>query len=450
MQLLHSINKKQSLLRALPLNTKEKKMEIKGSREWNFCVEEEEQGNTASAVTVRGVLNTLYQNIRKDDNNTPVDVVIPIGHGDPSNFPCFRTPPTAEDAVVNALRSANFNSYSYTNGLPSARKAIAEYLSQDLPNKLTVDDVFVTLGCIQAIEMIITALARPGANVLFPRPGFPYYEARAAWSKLEVRHYDLIPEQGWEVDLQHVEALSDENTVAMVVINPGNPCGSVYNAQHLEKIAETARKLRFVVVADEVYAHICFGSTPFIPMGVYASIVPVLTLGSISKRLGVPGWRLGWIVTNDPDGILKKSGLTRKIINCLDISTDPVTFIQGAIPDMLQNTTKEYYSKIVAIVKEAAEICYSKIKNNPVIDCPHKPEGSMFVMVKLNVSLLADINDDLEFCLKLAQEESVIVMPGVALGMKNWLRITFAIEPSLLEDGLQRIEVFCHRHAKKQ
>ncbi|XP_060957927.1 retrovirus-related Pol polyprotein from transposon RE2 isoform X2 [Cannabis sativa] len=103
---------------------------------------------------------------------------------------------------------------------------------------------------------------------------------------------------------------------------------------------ETARKLRFVVVADEVYAHICFGSTPFIPMGVYASIVPVLTLGSISKRLGVPGWRLGWIVTNDPDGILKKSGLTRKIINCLDISTDPVTFIQ-VIPTVIGHDLDE-------------------------------------------------------------------------------------------------------------
>ncbi|XP_062105946.1 tyrosine aminotransferase-like [Humulus lupulus] len=425
-------------------------MEINGSREWNFRVEEEEQGNAASAVTVRGVLNLLFQNIRKDDNNKPVDVVIPLGHGDPSNFPSFRTAAAAEDAVVHALRSAKFNSYSSTNGLPSTRRAIAEYLSDDLPNKLTPDDVFVTLGCIQAIEMVITALARPGANVLFPRPGFPYYEARAAFCKLEVRHYNLIPEQGWEVDLEHVEALSDENTVGMVMINPGNPCGSVYTAQHLEKIAEMAKKLRFVVVADEVYAHICFGSTPFVPMGVYASVAPVLTLGSISKRLCVPGWRLGWIVTNDPHGILKKSGLTRKMINCLDVSADPVTFIQGAIPDMLQNTTKEYYSKIVAIVKETAETCYSKIKDNPVIDCPHKPEGSMFVMVKLNVSLLDDINDDLEFCIKLVQEESVIVMPGVALGMKNWLRITFAIEPSLLEDGLQRIEAFCQRHAKKQ
>ncbi|KAF5948288.1 hypothetical protein HYC85_014245 [Camellia sinensis] len=71
------------------------------------------------------------------------------------------------------------------------------------------------------------------------------------------------------------------------------------------------------------------------------------------------------------------------------------------------------------------------------------------LQVKLNLSLLEGINDDMEFCGKLAKEESVIVLPGVALGLKNWLRITFATEPSSLEDGLGRINAFCLRHAKK-
>ena len=80
------------------------------------------------------------------------------------------------------------------------------------------------------------ALTRPGANVLLPRPGFPYHEARARCSRLQVRHYDLLPQQSWEINLQTVQALSDENTVAMFIINPGNPCGSVYTHQHLEKV----------------------------------------------------------------------------------------------------------------------------------------------------------------------------------------------------------------------
>ncbi len=63
------------------------------------------------------------------------------------------------------------------------------------------------------------------------------------------------------------------------------------------------------MISDEVYSHLAFGSNPFVPMGVFGSIVPILTLGSISKRWIVPGWRLGWIVTCDPNGIFQQSGV---------------------------------------------------------------------------------------------------------------------------------------------
>lgn len=72
-------------------------------------------------------------------------------------------------------------------------------------------------------------------------------------------------------------------------------------------MAETARRLGILVVADEVYSHLTFGSAPFVPMGAFGSVVPVLTLGSLSKRWVVPGWRLGWIVTTDPNGVLKQT-----------------------------------------------------------------------------------------------------------------------------------------------
>lgn len=120
-------------------------------------------------------------------------------------------------------------------------RAIAAYLSEDLPYKLSSDDVFITSGCTQAIDVALALLACPGANILLPRPGFPIYELCATFRHLEVRHFDLLPERGWEVDLNGVESLADQNTVAMVVINPGNPCGNVYSQQHLKKVSFASR-----------------------------------------------------------------------------------------------------------------------------------------------------------------------------------------------------------------
>ena len=86
--------------------------------------------------------------------------------------------------------------------------------------------------------MILTVLARPNANILLPRPGYPYYEARAIFSNIEFRYFDLLPEKDWEVNLHTVELLADENTVAIVIINPGNPCGNVYKYEHLKKVSK--------------------------------------------------------------------------------------------------------------------------------------------------------------------------------------------------------------------
>lgn len=351
---------------------------------------------------------------------------------------------------MEALRSGKHNGYSPTVGVLPARRAIAEYLSRDLPYQLSPDNIYLTAGCCQAIEVIISVLAQPGSNVLLPKPGFPMYESRTMFSSLEARHFNLLPERGWEADLDSLEARADENTVAMVIINPSNPCGSVYSYDHLAKIAETARKLGIIIIADEVYDHLVFGNKPFIPMGVFADIVPVITLGSISKRWLVPGWRLGWIATCDLNGVLKEAQVDKLIENYINITNDPATFIQGAVPQIIANTKEDYFNKILNLLRNSADLCYDKIKETRGITCPHKPEGSMFVMVKLDLSWLDGIQDDLDFCCRLAKEDSVIVLPGSALGMKDWIRITFAMDVPTLENALERIKSFCQRHAKLQ
>ncbi|GFP79653.1 probable aminotransferase tat2 [Phtheirospermum japonicum] len=397
-------------------------------------------------ISIKRILGLLRENITdvSDDGKK----VISLGIGDPTAYSCFNTTSVAQEAVVDALRSGKFNGYPPNSaGLLHTRKALAEYLSRDLPYKLLPDDVYVTAGCTQAIEIALSILARPGANILLPRPGFPIYGLCAAFRNLEVRYFDLIPEKQWEVDLGAVEKLADNNTVAMVIINPGNPCGNVYTYRNLKEIAETAKRLGIVVIADEVYGHLVFGDNPFVPMGFFGSIAPVITLGSISKRWLVPGWRLGWLVTNDPDGSLKSPKFVERLKKYCDINGGPATFIQAAVPTIIEETQQVFFIKTINILKQTSDICYEKIKEIPCMSCPAKPEGSMVFMVKLNISMLKDISDDIDFCFKLAKEDSVIILPGLAVGLKNWLRIIFAVEPSALEEALERVKSFCKRHS---
>ncbi|KAK6134644.1 hypothetical protein DH2020_031569 [Rehmannia glutinosa] len=332
-------------------------------------------GGGHEIISIKGILGLLMANIDARDNGKKV---ISLGIGDPTAYSCFYTTSAAQEAVVDALRSTKFNGYSPNVGLPQTRKALAEYLSRDLPYKLQPDDVYVTAGCTQAIEISLSILARPGGNILLPRPGFPIYGLCATFRNLEVRYFDLLPEKQWEVDLSSLEKLADSNTVAMVIINPGNPCGNVYTYQHLKEvcigiklftfntpkygpiIAETAKRLGIVVIADEVYGHLAFGANPFVPMGVFGSVSPVITLGSMSKRWLVPGWRLGWLVTNDPDGSLKSP--------------------KAAVPTIVEETQEVFFKKTINILKQASEICLQKIREIDCISCPSKPEGSMAFM----------------------------------------------------------------------
>ncbi|XP_020887575.1 S-alkyl-thiohydroximate lyase SUR1 [Arabidopsis lyrata subsp. lyrata] len=399
----------------------------------------------ASTVTLRGVIYMLFDNCSKDVNKT----ILPLGHGDPSVYPCFRTCIEAEDAVVDVLRSGKGNSYGPGAGILPARRAVADYMNRDLPHKLTPEDIFLTAGCNQGIEIVFESLARPNANILLPRPGFPHYDARAAYSGLEVRKFDLLPEKEWEIDLEGIEAIADENTVAMVVINPNNPCGNVYSHDHLKKVAETARKLGIMVISDEVYDQTIFGDNPFVPMGKFASIVPVLTLAGISKGWVVPGWKIGWIALNDPEGIFETTKVVQSIKQNLDVTPDPATIIQAALPAILEKADKNFFAKKNKILKHNVDLVCDRLKDIPCVVCPKKPESCTYLLTKLELSLMDNIKDDIDFCVKLAREENLVFLPGDALGLKNWMRITIGVEAHMLEDALERLKGFCTRHAKK-
>eukprot|EP01018_Ginkgo_biloba_P013629 Gb_04566 [translate_table: standard] len=604
--------------------------------------------------SIRGVLASLSSRV------CPEKPLIPLGHGDATYFKCFRTPPNVEDALVESTRSCKYNGYAPSYGFLETRRycslvhpacavyyqvqfpsslsvsqiyhichllypmeilcahprksptprAVADYVSLGLPFKLTYNDVYLTVGCSQAIQVCLTALATKGSNILLPRPGFPVYETVCGYNGIEMRFYDLIPEKNWEVDLDHVKALADDKTIAMVTINPSNPCGAVFSNEHLLKsfldvldfglclytklaeafiiltlkipqqfsdvpdrnyavVAETAGRLKLPLISDEVYAHMAFGQSKFVPMATFAFITPVITLGGLSKRWLIPGWRFGWLVACDPNGVLKKGRVQEGVEMLMNITPGPSSIVQencitanqvvvqikelengnepsfgswqaiqvndldlvhdrglmrclslqdvdtqlrcigpldwvssdrigavvsaktmflplvetynlhardtderigwtweihrestvrsdiekmvpsikAAVPSILQNTSQEFHDQTLQLLEVAANNCYERIQKISSLSCHSRPQGSMFIMVKINVSTLKDIKDDMEFAFALVKEESVLVLPGSTIGMKNWIRISFGAPSAILEEAFDRIELFCQRHS---
>ncbi|KAF8107191.1 hypothetical protein N665_0125s0019 [Sinapis alba] len=392
----------------------------------------------AAGVTLRKLVFGMFKNCNFNNGKTIL----------PSTTHSFKTCPEAEEAVAAAVRSGLANSYAPSAGVFNARRAVADYVNSELPTKLSPEDVFITGGCNQAIEIVIDSLAgNRASNILLPNPGYPHYDARAVYSGVQVRKYDLLPETDFEIDLDKLEAAADNNTVALVLINPNNPCGNVYTYDHLKKVAELARKLRIVVISDEVYDQVVYGERPFVPMGLFASIAPVITLGSISKGWVVPGWRIGWMAINDSNSILKKTGVVQSIEDCLDLTPQPSFILQEALPQILEKTPKEYFAKKNKAMKRNVELSLERLRDIPCLLCPKKPESCSYLWLRLDISVLDNIKNDLDFCTKLVSEESLVLVPGVALGTKNWVRISIGTEESELMETYDRLKSFYGRHA---
>ncbi|KAJ3688457.1 hypothetical protein LUZ61_017621 [Rhynchospora tenuis] len=398
-------------------------------------------------TSIRGVVGELLQ------KSNPQKPLISLGVGDAASYPCFRKGHEfASETIAAVGASAEFDCYAPSYGYPAARRAVADYLSIGVTNPgITIreTDVFMTSGGNQAIQVFIAVLARQHgrSNLLLPRPGFAPYEAACELFGVEPRYYDLVPQRGWEVDLAQVRYLADSETVGLVIITPNNPCGAVYSIAHQLQIAETARELGLPVIADEVYGHMVFGNNKFVPMISYAHVAPIITIGTLSKRWMVPGWRLGWLAFTDPNGSLRKVRAATEAL--MNVTSGPASIVQAAVPRILSDSHEEFHTNTIQLLKSSADMLYQRISLIETLNCPLKPQGSMFMMVEINTKALSGIRDDMEFATRLIKEESILILPGSVLGLKNWVRLFFGVPIESLKDACDRIESFCKRHQLK-
>ncbi|EAA06243.4 tyrosine aminotransferase [Anopheles arabiensis] len=408
---------------------------IKSKRNrWNVAISE-------FARLTHNPIRAIVEGLNIQPN--PSKPLIALSIGDPTTFGNLKPSQETVDAVRQALEDGSGNGYAPANGHLEAREAVARYVQHQGP--VTAADVILCSGCSSALDLCISVLGGPGRNILVPKPGFSIYRTLAEGFGIECRTYDLLPERNWEADLVQLEQLIDEQTCALVVTNPGNPCGSVFPRAHLEAIVDIAERHFVPIIADEIYEHFVFPGQEFHAVSTLSQRVPVLSCGGLTKRFLVPGWRMGWIIVHDRDGVFGevRRGLANLSVRILGSNT----LVQRALPAILDNTPNDFFDDLVATLHRHAELAYKGIKQirglNPIM-----PGGAMYMMVGIDVEHFPEFETDLRFVEALVAEQSVFCLPGQCFEYPNYFRLVLTVPEEMIVEAVKRLEEFCEQHYK--
>ncbi|KAJ3019051.1 hypothetical protein HKX48_002403 [Thoreauomyces humboldtii] len=356
------------------------------------------------SMRTRNPIRAIVDNMKVKPN--PAKEFISLALGDPTTFGNFNLHPTCVQAVKDQLDTFKANRYP-------------------------------TLGCSDALNLCIGVLANEGQNILIPRPGFSLYETLASSKGIECRFYNL------DIDLDNLESLVDENTIAIIVNNPSNPCGSVYSKKHLLEILAVAEKLKLPIIADEIYADMAFEGHEFIPIASLTKAVPVLTTSGLAKKFLVPGWRLGWILIHDRNEAFAE--VRKGLVNLTQLILGPNSLIQAALLEILQ-APQSFSDGTMEQLESNANISRKLLTGIPGL-VPVFPQGAMYLMIEIETSQFKDIKDDVEFVEKLAEEESVLCLPGQCFRTPgSFIRIVFTPPVEKLDVAYTRIREFAARH----
>lgn len=452
-------------------------------------------GSANTKNPIREIIETM--NLAEN----PAKKVIPLSIGDPTIFGNLKPCEEILESLDKANSSGKFYGYQTAAGMDAAREAVADYYFKCTGSKIQKQDVILASGCSHAIDLCICVLANSGQNILIPRPGFPLYKTLTSVYNVQYKQYNLLADDNWSIDLKHLESLIDENTAAIIINNPSNPCGSVFSRKHLLEILELAELYKVPIIADEIYDKFVFSPQsymipangkssivrrtnnnnnnnswdsedepieiddgenrselalaslatnnqheymPFIPLSSLSKTVPILTCGGISKTCLIPGLRLGWIIINDRQSIFDasvRSGLNRLTQRLMG----PNSLVQGALPDILTRIPETFYTETMDFIHKNAKLCYDRLKLVNGLR-PYMPQGSMYFMVKFDALKFPQIKSDLDFTSKLMNEESVLVLPGECFDFPNFFRLCLTVPTNVMEEALDRMDEFCKRH----
>jgi aspartate/methionine/tyrosine aminotransferase len=361
--------------------------------------------------------------------------------GDPVKFG-FDTPQTLKTALKEAVMDG-FNYYSPSLGLPELREAISEKKRSLGHANITANDVVVTTGVSEAILMITAALVETNDDeILIPGPTYPPYAGYTNFFGGKPIVYRTSEENGWQPDVEDIKNKFSDSTRAIIIVNPNNPCGSVYSDKTLKEIVDLAGENKALVISDEIYNRIVYEKR-FVSTSSIADDVPVICLDGFSKTYAAPGWRLGTIYFHDPEEKIVdiKNGIEKQTNVRLCANTP----IQKAAALALKES-EGHVTEMVNTLRARRDYAWNRLKNIEGISCV-KPEGAFYLFPKFNRG--SRWRNDEEFVLGLLREKRILFVHGSGFGEeygKDHFRTVFLPSIDLLGDVFDRLEDYMSSH----
>ena len=360
--------------------------------------------------------------------------ILKLNIGDPNKWD-FQTPDYFKAALQEAVNKVD-NGYGDSQGSIELRQAIVDRENEKHGAKITADNVFVTNGVSEAVNVLMGTFLEHGDEMLVPGPGYPSYTQYIRYFGGNPIPYRQMEEENWQPDIDMIRKRITKRTKGIIIVNPNNPTGAVYPERSIREIGDIAAEYEIPLISDEVYDKITFEGK-FFSASRLPSDVSRIILNGFSKVNLMPGWRVGYGYYMDGSGML--DDIFEGMMRLLRLRICPNVPCQWAAKASLQGP-QDYIVEMNSKLKERASFTHKRLNEIPGISV-EKAKGSMFMFPKVE---LTEWKDDMEFILDLLRTEGVVFVNGSGFcdefGQSHFRTITLPPMPVLVEayDKLER------------
>jgi alanine-synthesizing transaminase len=360
--------------------------------------------------------------------------------GDPAAFD-FRTPQYVKDALCRAIE-CDENYYSPSEGIPELREAIVCKEKRVNNVDITANNVLITDGISEGIQMVLAALVEKGNEILFPGPTYPPYISYTKFFDGTPVSYETIEEEGWQPNIEDLRSKISSKTRAIVITNPNNPTGSVYNRKMIKEMLDIAGENNLPVLSDEIYDQLTF-EKEFVSTANISKDVPIIGLNGFSKVYQMTGWRLGYMYFKGEGKVLDdlKLGVEKQCRIRLCANT-PVQIAGTAA----LNGPQDFVKDIVERLKERRDYAFKRLNEIQGITAT-KPEGAFYIFPKIH-EIGKRWKTDMEFVIALLKETGVLLVNGSGFDPqygKDHARIVFLPPCDELDEAFNSLEQFMNK-----